>query len=147
MPKLSLSQLGFPHTTLQEDIDISEVLALDGIGLIGAKTDDADREETKRLLEAANLQAAVCAPKLFSILPQPNVARFPGQASNASRSSVRLCSAVLQVPPVIAARMMPARSSSNRCANWGGVPRKLVLALVSNPCAPTFARTGPSYRH
>ena len=36
MPKLSLSQLGFPHTTLQDDIDIAKDLALDGIGLIGA---------------------------------------------------------------------------------------------------------------
>jgi len=78
MLKLSLSQLGFPHTTLQEDIDIAKDLALDGIGLIGAKTDDTDREATQKQLQAANLQAAVCAPKLFSILPQPNVARFPG---------------------------------------------------------------------
>jgi sugar phosphate isomerase/epimerase len=78
MPKLSLSQLGFPHTTLQEDIEFAKSLALDGIGLIGAKTDDADREATHKQLQAAKLRAAVCAPKLFSILPQPNVARFPG---------------------------------------------------------------------
>lgn len=78
MPKLSLSQLGFPHTALQEDLDIAKALTLDGIGLIGGKTDDTDRELTKKQLQAANLQAAVCAPKLFSILPQPNVARFPG---------------------------------------------------------------------
>jgi len=78
MPKLSLSQLGFPHTTLQEDIDIAKDLGLDGIGLIGGKTDDVDREAIQQQLHAANLQAAVCAPKLFSILPQPNVARFPG---------------------------------------------------------------------
>jgi sugar phosphate isomerase/epimerase len=78
MPKLSLSQLGFPHTTLQEDITIAKDLGLDGIGLIGGKTDDVDREAIQQQLQAANLQAAVCAPKLFSILPQPNVARFPG---------------------------------------------------------------------
>lgn len=78
MPKISLSQLGFPHTTLQEDIDIATDLALAGIGLIGGKTDDVDRRATMKKLRTANLQAAVCAPKLFSILPQPNIARFPG---------------------------------------------------------------------
>lgn len=78
MPKLSLSQLGFPHTTLQEDIDIATDLALAGIGLIGGKTDDADRPATMEKLRSVNLKAAVCAPKLFSILPQPNIARFPG---------------------------------------------------------------------
>jgi len=85
MPKLSLSQLGFPHTTLQDDIDIAKDLGLDGIGLIGAKTDEADRDATQKQLQAENLQAAVCAPKLFSILPQPNVARFPGPQDVADR--------------------------------------------------------------
>lgn len=85
MPRLSLSQLGFPHTTLQDDIEIAADLAVAGIGLIGNKTDDVDRHATMNKLRAANLEAAVCAPKLFSILPQPNVGRFPGPQNVAER--------------------------------------------------------------
>lgn len=85
MPNLALSQLGFPHTTLEEDVRIAGDLALAGIGLIGAKTDETDPQATRRRLEAAKLRAAVCAPKLFSILPQPNVSRFPGPADPAER--------------------------------------------------------------
>jgi sugar phosphate isomerase/epimerase len=117
MPKLSLSQLGFPHTTWQEDIEISKELALDGIGLIGAKTDDADHEAIKKLLKDANLKAAVCAPKLFSILPQPNVGRFPGPQNVAERVA-RVASGIEQLatfkPDVLCCVTGPAGSRSDK---------------------------------
>jgi len=89
-PQYSLSELAFPDTTIEEDIEIALRSGATGLSIDEQKLGDRTPGEVARKLKAAGLSAAACVPSIMAFLP---AAGLPGPASVADRVAL-MCESV-----------------------------------------------------
>ena len=78
-PQVAISQLGFPDTTFEEDIEIASALGIPGISPDENKLLGGSSENLAHKMAAAGLRAALGTPTTLTVLPvlDPNMPAGP----------------------------------------------------------------------
>jgi len=77
-PLIAISQLGFPDTSFDEDVEIAKAVGIAGISPDESKVVDGGQAEQVEKLRAAGLESAVGTPVTLTILPVLEPGMPPG---------------------------------------------------------------------
>jgi sugar phosphate isomerase/epimerase len=94
-PRFSVSEFSTLNRTFEEDLDAFVAGGAEGIGLAEMKLPDGRDDESLARLRESGLQATICLPATFSVLPLP---AFPGPETPEERVA-SLCASVRRFAP------------------------------------------------
>jgi sugar phosphate isomerase/epimerase len=94
-PRFSVSEFSTLNRTFEEDLAAFAAGGAEGIGLAELKLPDGRDDESLARLRESGLQATICLPAAFSVLPLPS---FPGPEDPEERVE-SLCASVRRFAP------------------------------------------------
>lgn len=98
-PSITLSELGFPDTTFEQDVQIAQTLRIAGVSPDESKLVEPDIEHYRSVLDASNVAAAICSSSILTILPSPSTGFDSGPDEVEARIEL-MTSAIRRMAPL-----------------------------------------------